>query len=312
MNLVFMGSSNFAVASLTALLQSKHKISLVVAQPDKPAGRGNKLTPCPVAEFAREKGLPLEQPAKVKKNLELLEQLKQLKPDVIVVVAYGKFLPKEILTLPPRGCVNVHASLLPKYRGAAPINWAILNGEERTGVTTMYMDEEMDEGDILLQCATDIQPHDTAEALHDHLAIIGSELLIKTLDKMQIEELKGILQDDAEATYAPILKKDDGLIDWNLKSAQIYNQIRGLLPWPKAYTFLPDGQKTQLTVFDAAPIEVASNQEPGTVISLDKGITIATGNGQILLLEIQLAGKKRMPTSEFVKGSWLKVGMIFK
>lgn len=317
MKIVFMGSSEFAVASLVALMESSHKVELVLAQPDKPAGRGQKLSSCPVAEFAKENNLALFQPAKLKNNAELLEQLEQLKPDVIIVVAYGKILPVEILNVPTKGCINVHASLLPKYRGAAPINWAIINGENKTGVTTMYINERMDEGDILLQCATEIQAHDTSITLHDHLAVMGADLLLKTLDRIKTGDLKGEPQNHAEATYAPILKKEDGLIGWNLSAQEIYNRIRGLLPWPKAYTFLPCG--AQLAIFDAAVIQEGdrllfseksslSPSTSGTVVDIKQGITVATGNGLLFLIEVQLAGKKRLPAAEFVRGYKLKVG----
>jgi len=305
MKLVFMGSPEFAVASLGALLRSRHEVALVIAQPDKPANRGQKMTPCAVAEFAKENKIPLSQPESLKNNAQLLEQLRAIKPDVIVVVAYGKILPKEILSLPPKGCINVHASLLPKYRGAAPINWAIIKGEPSTGVTTMFMSEKMDEGDILLQCKADIMPHETAGELHDHLATIGAELLVKTLDEIENKGLKGIPQDGTKATYTPKLKKEDGLIDWSLSAAGIYRRIVGLQPWPRAWVKLNDDI---LFIYDAAPVELDSKEAPGTIVSLDKGIFVQTGFGQLCILEVQLAGKKRMPAVEFIKGNRLKIG----
>lgn len=322
MKIIFMGSPDFAVASLNYLLNSKHEVKLVVTQADKPAGRGQKVLPCPVAEFAREKHLEIIQPLTLKNNLELFERLKQLKPDVIVVVAYGKILPKELLNLPSKGCVNVHASLLPKYRGAAPINWAIINGENSTGVTTMFMNEKMDEGDTLLQCSTEITPEETAETLHDHLAVMGAELLVKTLDQLEKGTLKGIPQNHKEATTFHKLTKEDGLIDWKMSACDIYNRIRGLQPWPRAYTRIPSphpspsrgegkGGGDILFIYDAAPLEISSDKSPGTIISLDKGLMVATGNGQLCLLEVQLSGKKRMPVMEFLKGSNLKTGDKF-
>lgn len=318
MKTIFMGSPEFAVASLGALLRSRHEVALVIAQPDKPANRGQKMTPCAVAEFAKENKLQIEQPNSLKDNVKLLEQMKRSKPDVIVVVAYGKILPREILSLPPKGCINVHASLLPKYRGAAPINWAVIKGEPSTGVTTMFMSEKMDEGDILLQCKADIMPHETAGELHDHLAVIGAELLIKTLDEIENKGLKGIPQDSSKASYAPKLKKEDGLIDWGLSAAGIYRRIVGLQPWPKAWTRTPSplmgegrGEGDILFIYDAAPVELDSKEAPGTIVSLDKGLFVQTGFGQLCLLEVQLAGKKRMPATEFIKGNRLKVGDRF-
>lgn len=308
MNLIFMGSSNFAVASLSALLDSEHKILLTVAQPDKPAGRGFNMQPCPVSRFAKEKDLLLETPHSLKSNSEFLRKVSDLKPDAIIVVAYGKLLPKELLKLPKFGCINVHASLLPKYRGAAPINWAVINGETMTGVTTMFLNEKMDEGDILLQCSTEIQDSDTSETLYEHLAAMGAELLVRTLEQVEAGELKGLPQNHTEATYAPILNKEDGLIDWNMSARDIYNRVRGLLPWPKAYTFI-NGK--QLTIFDSALIDDKTSATPGTVTNVERGITVATGNGLSVLLDVQLEGKKRMPAVDFVRGSSLKAGDKF-
>ncbi|PIR16780.1 MAG: methionyl-tRNA formyltransferase [Deltaproteobacteria bacterium CG11_big_fil_rev_8_21_14_0_20_49_13] len=320
MKLVFMGSPDFAVSSLGALISSKHEVSLVVTQPDKPAGRGRKLTPSPVAEFAKEHDIPTEKPLTLKDNNELLFKIKTLAPDAIIVVAYGKIIPKEILDLPLKGCINVHASLLPKYRGAAPINWAIMNGEQKTGVTTMYMNKKMDEGDILLQCATEITSHDTSETLHEHLAAMGAELLLKTLDRIEAGTLAGLVQDHKEATVFHKLSKEEGLIDWGRSASGIYNRIRGLTPWPGAYTYTEEAgskkqearnDKNKLIIYDAAPIEIETKERPGTIIGLDKGIFVATGFGQLCILEVQAPGKKRMPAVEYLKGSGLKVGDRF-
>ncbi|MFH0798805.1 MAG: methionyl-tRNA formyltransferase, partial [Pseudomonadota bacterium] len=266
-----------------------------------------KVASCAVASAAKENDLPLIQPVALKKNLELFEQFKRLEPDVIVVVAYGKYLPNEILSMPKYGCINVHPSLLPKYRGAAPINWAIINGEKNTGVTTMYLNDGMDSGDTLLQVATEIMPHETAEELHNHLAVTGAELLIKTLDEVA-KGLKGVPQKHEEATFAPLLKKEDGLIDWSMSAEAIYNRIRGLQSWPKAYT-MDEGKL--LSIFDAAVIEKDAGEQPGTIIDLKGGIIVATGSGQLCLLEVQLPGKRRMPAVDFVKGGKLKVGDRF-
>jgi methionyl-tRNA formyltransferase len=311
MKIAFMGSSEFAVASLNGLLHSGHEVLLIVTQPDKPAGRGQKITPCPLASFAQEQNLLLEKPDKLKGNTGFFDKLKTINPDAIVVVAYGKLLPPEILSLSKRGCVNVHSSLLPKYRGAAPINWAIMNGEKNTGVTTMFINERMDEGDILLQCSTEIMPDDTVETLHDHLAAIGVDLLIKTLDRIEKEDLKGVPQDHSKASYARILKKEDGLIDWSFSAATICNKIRGLQPWPKAYTHIPSSAEELLIIFDAAVVEVDTKNAPGVVTGLEGGIMVQTGFGRLCLLEVQLSGKKRMTASDFIKGNKLKVGDKF-
>jgi len=310
MKLIFMGSPEFAVASLLALMESRHKVELIVTQPDKPAGRGQKVTPCAMAKFAEEKGLLCEKPVTLKDNQQLIQKLKNLRPDVIVIVAYGKLIPKEILDIPQKGCVNVHASLLPKYRGAAPINRAIVNGDDSTGVTTMLLNENLDEGDILLQCETEIMPHDTAETLHDHLAVMGGELLVKTLDRLEKGDLKGLPQDHSKATYTKKLTKEEGLIDWKKSAAEIYNKIRGLIPWPRAYTKVGDQQET-LFIYDAAVIESDTKEIPGTVVSVDKGIIVATGYGLLCLLEVQSPGKKRMVATEYLKGHKLKIGDKF-
>jgi methionyl-tRNA formyltransferase len=304
MRIVFMGSPDFAVASLGAILNSKHKVELVVTQPDKPANRGQALTPCAVAEYARANKLRLIQPVTLK-DRSAIDDIKRAAPDCVVVVAYGKLLPKALLDIPPKGCVNVHASLLPKYRGAAPINWAIIKGEAKTGVTTMFMSEKMDEGDILLQCSCEVMPHETAETLHDHLASVGAELIVKTLDRLEEGALKGVPQDHKAATFGRKLTKEDGLIDWKRSASGIYNYVRGLQPWPKAYTHIGDAV---LIVHDAAPMEADTKSPPGTVTSLDRGIIVQTGYGQICLLEVQLAGKKRQSAVDFIKGSRLKVG----
>ena len=307
MQIIFMGSPEFAVASLGALIHSHHKVELVVTQPDKKAGRGQNITPCPIAIFAAEHGLPVEKPATLKGNSELSEKLRHLAPDIVIVVAYGKILPPEFLKISKKGCVNVHASLLPMYRGASPINWAIINGDTKTGVTTMLINERMDEGDILLQCATEITPEDTAGTLSEHLSAIGADLLLKTLERIEKSGLKGIPQEHDKATYTQKLKKEDGLIDWSAGAREIYNRVRGLQPWPGAYT--SSGER--LAIFDTAVIDIDSAEKPGTIVSVEKGIIVATGKGQLCILEVQVAGKKRMMAVEFVKGAKLKAGDRF-
>ena len=235
MKIVFMGTPDFALASLDKLIDGGYEIAAVVTQPDRPKGRGKKLTPPPVKERALGAGLRVLQPERVKDS-GFIEALKELSPDIIIVVAYGQILPEEIINLPAMGCINVHASLLPKYRGAAPINWCIINGESRTGVTTMYMDKGMDTGDILLQRETEIGENETAGELHDRLAALGADLLLETLEGLQRNEVERKAQDHSAATYAPQLDRETGRVDWNSDAKSIYNLIRGTNPWPGCYT----------------------------------------------------------------------------
>jgi len=302
-----MGSSSFAIPSLEMLISWEHEIALVVCQPDKPAGRGLLLHPCPVALFATAKGLPLFQP-RVLKDSAAVSNLKRWNPDLIIVVAYGKILPKEILDLPGRGCINVHASLLPKYRGAAPINWAITNGEKTTGVTTMMINERMDAGDILLQEITPIGPQETSADLHTRLADIGAKLLIKTVEGIQKREIVAKPQDETLATYAPILKKEDGIINWSLSAHNISCLIRGMQPWPVAHTFF---EGKMLKIFEARILEEnSSSSSPGTVVTSENQLAVATGQGTLYLDEVQLEGKKRMQINAFLRGHHIAIGTI--
>lgn len=304
MKIIFMGTSAFAVASLATLHESHHEILLVVSQPDKPAGRGKVLTSPPVIERAKALGLPIEQPAKIK-TPEFLDKLASLKPDCIAIVAYGKLLPKTILDLPPKGCVNLHSSLLPKYRGAAPINWAIMNGEKESGVTTMFINEEMDAGDILLTRSTPIKETDNAITLHDILAPMGAGLLLDTLNKIEEGSIKRTPQDHSKATFAPIMKKEDGLIKWKRSAKEIFDHIRGAQPWPAAYTHL-DGKL--LHVYDSSVIEGGTDAKPGEIIAVSDGIVVATGSGKLCLKEVQLEGKKRLSARDFLNGHKIKIG----
>lgn len=304
MRIIFMGSANFAVPSLEQLVESEHDVIEVVCQPDKPAGRGRKITACPVASFAREHELSLYQPTSLKRH-EAFERIQELTPDMIVVVAYGKLLPSEILELPHMGCINVHASLLPKYRGAAPINWAIINGEEETGVTTMFMNEGMDEGDILLARSVDIDELDNAIEVEERLQQLGARLLIETIRDLEKGELKGMPQDGSMATYAPILSKKDGLIDWSQSAKAVANRIRGLVPWPVAYTYV-DGKL--LKIFEAHAASEPCHEEPGTIIRSKEHLAIATGDGVIYPIEVQLEGKKRMKCEDMLRGCPIKAG----
>jgi len=308
MKIVFMGAAHFAVPSLQALIDSPHEIIEVVCQPDRPAGRGLKMTACPVGEKAKEAGLVYHQPESLKGGEEY-EHLAALSPDLIVVVAYGKILPREIIDIPPLGCVNVHASLLPKYRGAAPINWAIINGEAVTGVTTMLINERMDAGDILLSCETAIDDLDNALELEERLSVMGAELLIQTIEGIENKAIEPILQDESEATYARMLKKSDGLIDWSLSAQEIADRVRGLVPWPVAYTHM-DGKL--LKIFEAHVSEELCDETPGTVVTCDKHLAIATGKGIIYPIEVQLEGKKKMHCEDMLRGCKIKRGTIME
>jgi len=261
----------------------------------------------PTKVLAERHGVPVLQPQKIKTE-EFFNELKKLSPDLICVAAYGKILPKNILDLPPHGCINVHASILPKYRGAAPINWAIIRGEKVTGITTMKMDEGMDTGDMLLKKEIPIEDEDTGETLSQKLSYIGAELLIETLKLLKEGKLNPIPQDHSQATYAPMLKKEDGKIDWNKSAEEIRNLIRGALPWPGAYTTL-DGKL--LKIYKARTGEGTGN--PGEVIQSDSGILrVATGRGALDILELQIEGGKRLKAEEFLKGRRIKEGMIME
>ncbi|MBI4212262.1 MAG: methionyl-tRNA formyltransferase [Deltaproteobacteria bacterium] len=304
MKIVFMGSAAFAVPSLLALLESNHDIVEVVTQPDKPAGRGMQVHACPVAEIARERGIPLFQPAKIRSS-DIIQHFEKLHADLFVVVAYGKLLPQALLDLPPKGCINVHASLLPKYRGAAPINWAVINGEHVTGVTTMYLSPEMDEGDIIMSISTKVDECITAEDLYTELSSQGAELLLKTVEAIENDSAPRTPQNQEDASYAPILTRENGHLDWKLSAQELYNRVRGLKPWPGAFTFI-DGKR--LTIHEAAPITTPVSAAPGTILSTDGQLSVATGDGQLYLLEVQLEGKKRMPTVDFLRGFKMNAG----
>ncbi|GIW46467.1 MAG: methionyl-tRNA formyltransferase [Deltaproteobacteria bacterium] len=300
-----MGTPEFAVPSLKALIESGDEVVAVVTQPDKPKGRGLEVTPPPVKTLAQKHGIPVLQPQKIKTE-EFLKQLEELKPDIICVVAYGKILPKGILELPKYGCINVHASLLPKYRGAAPINWAIIRGEKVTGITTMKMDEGMDTGDILLQREVPIEDEDTAETLSHKLSLTGAEVLIETLNLLKEGKLKPIPQNHSQATYAPMLKKEDGEIDWGKTAEEIRNLVRGTLPWPGAYTFLDN------KILKVYKVRVVEGQgKPGEVIKSDKEtLRVATGENALDILELQIEGGKRLDTATFLRGRKIREGTI--
>ena len=300
MKIVFFGTPEFAVPALQALVDSGYEVAGVFTQPDKPKNRGMKLLPTPVKECACTHGIPVYQPRTLRDG-EALELLRRLEPDLIVVAAYGKIFPREILELPRLGCVNIHSSLLPKYRGAAPINWAILNGEERTGVTRMYMAEGLDTGDMLASAETEIDLAEDAAQLHDRLAKMGARLLTDTLPALENGTARAVPQDDAGSCYAPMLSKELSPIDWSRTARQIHDQVRGLVPWPSAVTQL-DGIRCK--VLRTAITGETSGKAPGSILQADKrGLKVACGDGRVLeLLEVQPDGKKRMAASAFLAG----------
>lgn len=302
MRIVFMGTPDFAVPSLQALIDAGHDVCAVYTQPDKPQGRKQILTAPPVKTLALEHDIPVFQPNTLK-NEDEQARLRELAPEVIIVVAYGKLLPKAVLDIPPHGCINVHGSLLPRWRGAAPIQWAVIAGDEMAGVTTIQMAEGLDTGDMLLTYETKVGEKETAGELFDRLAQSGAELLIQTLVKL--DEITPRPQDDAQSCYAHMLDKQMAVIDWSKSAHEIDCLIRGLNPWPIALTTL-SGER--LKVFAAE--KAAGNGEPGTVLEADpkKGLTVACGEGALGLTEIQLVGGKRMKATDFLRGHAIEVG----
>ena len=304
--IVFMGTPEIAVPSLKALVENGFDIPLVITQPDKPKGRGQAVQFPPVKEYALSAGLNVYQPEKIKNNTEVMEKLKNISPDFFAVVAYGKILPQDILDIPKKAPVNVHFSLLPKYRGPAPVNWAIMNGEEETGVDTMLMDAGMDTGDILLTAKTLILKKNAGE-LADELAITGAELLIKTLN--EFENITPVKQDDSLATKAPMMNKEMGLINWADDAVNIEKMIRAFTPWPASYTLL-DNKKVK--IFKSDVVEINHSSNPGTIIDIDKeSFTIACGKNALKIFELQIEGKKRMDTKSFLAGFKLEKGKLF-
>ena len=307
MRLVFMGTPDFAVASLEALLQSDDSVVGVVTQPDRPKGRGQVLTPSPVKLLAQRAKIPLLQPLKMK-DPEFLQTLAGWKPDLIAVTAFGRILPPAILSLPPRGCINVHGSLLPKYRGAGPIQWAIINGETETGITTMLMDEGMDTGAMLLQEAIPIAADDTAGTLSPRLAELGGRLLVQTIAQVKTGTLVPRPQDSSQTTLAPLLSKEDGVIDWTLPAIALANRVRGLSPWPGAYTAVAGGDRW--TIWRALALPGPTTKPPGVVVAVtNEAIHVATGEGVLALLELQPANSRRMAVSQYLAGHSLAVGL---
>ena len=301
-----MGTPDFAVPSLKKLIEKGYDVKLVVTQPDKPAGRGKKITPPPVKVVAEKAGIPVYQPEKVKENSELKKKLLEIEPDLIVVAAYGKILPEWLLNLPKHGTINVHASLLPKYRGASPIQWALLNGEEETGVTIMKVIPELDAGDIISQKRVKIEKEDNAKTLHDKLSEVGAELLVETIPLYISGKLKPVPQREEEATYCPQIKKEMGKIEWSESAEKIFNKIRAFTPWPSAYTTF---RGKRVKILKAEPVE--GSGRPGEVIKAGRELTVATGKGALRIERLRPEGRKEISGEEFVRGYRVKEGDLF-
>lgn len=308
MKILYMGTPDFAVPCLQALIDAGHDIIGVFTQPDRPKGRGHKLTPPPVKELAIQNGLAVYQPEKIKAP-EVVAQIIKLAADVIVTVAFGQLLSSEILAAPRYGCINLHASLLPKYRGAAPIHWSIINGEKETGVSTMYMSEGLDAGDIILQTTLPIDIQDTVGMVHDKMTAIGSQLLVDTLAQIADGAVTRLKQDESKANYAPLLKKEHELIHWQRQAVELHNQVRGMNPWPGAYT-LYNGKILKIWSTRVSPGE--AEEKPGTIVDIlpQEGFVIATGQGLLLITELQLQGSKRMSATNFRHGNIIEKGIV--
>lgn len=307
MKIVFMGTPDFAVPALRKLTE-EFEVTAVLTQPDRPKGRGKKLSMSPVKEEALKHNIPVYQPEKLRKDEECIKLLKELNPDFIIVVAFGQLLPLEVLQIPKFACINLHASLLPKYRGAAPLNWAVINGEEVSGNTTMLMDVGLDTGDMLLKSTVNITPDMTAGELHDILMEDGAPLLIETINKFSKGEIVPEKQKHEESCYASMLSKETAKINWNESSKNVKNLIRGLNPWPIAYTTYKD---QVMKIYESDIIEGKKDCMPGTIIKVTKaGVEVATGDGRLLLKTIQFPGGKPLRVEEFIKGNTIEEGVI--
>jgi len=308
-SIVFMGTPEFSVPTLDLLQKSHHEVALVVTQPDRPKGRGRSALPPPVKSAALEKGLTVTQPDSVRGDT-FAGLIKEAAPDLFAVIAFGHILPAELLAMPRLGAINVHASLLPKYRGAAPIQWAIINGESHTGITTIQMDTGMDTGNVLLSSEIPIEADDTSDTLRDRLADLGARLMLETLDRLAAGRIRPVPQQHALATYAPMLKKGDGRIDWHLPAEKIERFVRGVTPWPGAFTFHGD---RRLKIFSSRPIGADTEGSPGTVLrGFPDELRIATGRRALSILEIQGASGRRLPIGEFLRGYPLPPGSVLE
>lgn len=307
MKIVYMGTPEFAVPALRALFEKGYEIPIVISQTDKPKGRGNKLQQTPVKELAISLGLNVHQPEKVN-DTETIELIKSVQPDFIIVAAYGQILQEELLSIPKYECLNIHASILPKYRGAAPINWAIINGDSITGITIMKMEKGLDSGPMILKSETKINNDDTAEELHDRLSVMGAELVIKAIEDIKFGKASYTPQDHSESSYAPMLYKNTGRIDWSKPSEKIRNLIRGLIPWPNAFTFYKD-ERVRILMADS--IKYNHNILPGTIVKADKeGIKVAVGDGFVVIKQIQFPNKKPMDVSAYLLGNKIDEGYV--
>lgn len=308
MRIIFMGTPDFSVGTLEALVEAGHEVCLVVTQPDKPKGRGKEMQYTPVKEAALKHGIEVYQPRRIR-EAECVEKLRQYNADIMIVIAFGQIIPKEILEMVPYGCVNVHASLLPKYRGAAPIQWSIIDGEAVTGVTTMQMDEGLDTGDMLLKTEVPITAEETGESLHDKLAKAGAALCVETLAKLQEGSIVPEKQGESPTAYAKMLDKKLGNIDWTKSAVEIERLVRGLNSWPSAYTYW---NKKVVKIWKASVTDENSNEQVGTVVKVEKdGFYVQTGNGLLKVLELQIPGKKRMDAGAFLRGYTIEPGEVF-
>ncbi len=326
MKVVFMGTPDFAVGALEAIIEAGHQVTAVVTQPDKPKGRGKEMQKTPVKVCAQKYGIPVFQPVKVKEP-EAVETLRSYEADIFVVAAFGQILSEKILAMPKYGCVNIHASLLPKYRGAGPIQWAIINGEKITGVTIMQMDKGLDTGDMLFQSEVEIASDETADTLHDKLAEAGARLIVEALEKIEAGSVKPVKQNDEESCYAKMLQKSMGKIDWQMEAGKLDCLIRGLISWPGASTVyrgknLKIWREEVVLEQELAALEAqtgqsdggcAGNGKPGTVVRVDKdAVYVQTGDGLLRILEVQPEGKKRMAVRDFLLGYPVKAGDVFE
>lgn len=306
MKIIFFGTSKFAVPSLKTIIDSKHRILAVVTQPDRKRGRNLKLAPPPVKEALKGVEIPVLQPANAS-SADTMKEIAKYKPDLFVVVSFGQILKKELLRIPKHFAINLHSSLLPKYRGAGPVNWAVIKGEKTTGCTIIRMNEKMDKGDIMLKKETAIEDADTTISLSEKLSVSGAGLLLDAIDSIESGNAKFTKQDEKKATYAPKLTKEDGLIDWSMPTKDIHNRIRGLIPWPGAYTHW---KKKLLKIWDSeVSVEKTAKEDAGRILKADDtSISIGTGKGALIVKTIQLEGKKRMSAADFLHGHHLKPG----